>query len=145
MLGEYRLCEQALSAAENAFAAVGSHDVAEQMYSPAQFGRLAGSCYLSLGHPERAESFLIGTVELLHDRQKTKSLVLGNLALSRIRQRRLDVAVGTLHDAIGLLEQIRGGAGMSAVFGAARELYPWRGETVVQDVQDRLLGLMSRT
>src|SRR5690606_9259572 len=110
----------------------------------AQFGRLAGSCYLFLGHPERAEALLTGTVELLTDRQKTRSLVLGNLALSFIRQRELDAAADSLHSAIDLLEQTRGGGAMTVVFGAARELYPFRNETVVQDIHDRLLGLMAR-
>lgn len=144
MLGEHRRCEQALGAAERAFEAMGSDDLAAEMYSPAQFGRLAGSCYLSLGHPERAESFLTATLELLGDRQKTKSLVLGNLATSHIRRRRLDAATTTLHEAIDLLERGRGGGGMSVVFAAGRELYPWRGEPAVQDVHDRLLGLVAR-
>jgi hypothetical protein len=145
MLGEYRQCEQALSAAERAFAAMPPDDVAADVFSPAQFGRLAGSCYLFLGHPERAEQFLAATVDQLHDRQKTRSLVLGNLALSFIRQRQLEAATDTLHRAVDLLEQSRGGGGMTVVFGAARELYPWRQEAAVQDVHDRLLGLMART
>jgi hypothetical protein len=145
MLGEYRRCEQALGAAERAFDGMRPDDVAAEMYSPTQFGRLAGSCYLSLGHPERAESFLIGTLELLGERRKTKSLVLGNLATSHIRRRQLDAATATLHEAIDLLEQGRGGGGMSVVFAAGRELYPWRGETAVQDVHDRLLGLVARS
>jgi hypothetical protein len=117
-------------------------DAAADVFSPAQFGRLAGSCYLFLGHPERAEVFLTGTVELLQDRQKTRSLVLGNLALSFIRQRQLEAAASSLHEAIDLLEQSRGG--MTVVFGAARELYPWRQEAAVQNIHDRLLGLMAR-
>lgn len=145
MLGEYRQCEQALSAAERAFAAMQPDDVATDVFSPAQFGRLAGSCYLFLGHPERAEQFLAATADQLHDRQKTRSLVLGNLALSFIRQRQLEAATDTLHRAVDLLEQSWGGGGMTVVFGAARELYPWRQEAAVQDVHDRLLGLMART
>lgn len=145
MLGEYRLCEQALGAAERAFDAMGPDDVAAEVYSPTQFGRLAGSCYLSLGHPERAESLLTGTLELLGGRRKTRSLVLGNLATCHIRRRQLDAATATLHEAIDLLEHGRGGAGMSVVFAAGRELYPWRGETAVQDVHDRLLGLVARS
>lgn len=144
MLGEYRQCELALSAADTAFGRMQPDDAAAEVFSPAQFGRLAGSCYLFLGHPERAEALLTGTVELLTDRQKTRSLVLGNLALSFIRQRELDAAADSLHSAIDLLEQTRGGGAMTVVFGAARELYPFRNETVVQDIHDRLLGLMAR-
>jgi transcriptional regulator with XRE-family HTH domain len=144
MLGEYRQCEQALSSADTAFSRMQPDDVAADVFSPAQFGRLAGSCYLFLGHPERAEEFLTGTVELLQDRQKTRSLVLGNLALSFIRQRQLEAAAASLHGAIDLLERSRGGGGMTVVFSAARELYPWRHEAAVQDIHDRLLGLMAR-
>jgi transcriptional regulator with XRE-family HTH domain len=144
ILGEYRRCEQALSAADTAFARMQSDDPAVAVFSPAQFGRLAGSSYLFLGHPERAEDFLSGTVELLHDRPKTRSPVLGNLALSLIRQRQLEAAADRLHEAIDSLEQSRGGGGMTVVFSAARELYPWRHEVPVQDIHDRLLGLMAR-
>jgi hypothetical protein len=34
---------------------------------------------------------------------------------------------------------------MTVVFSAGRELYPFRNETAVQDIHDRLLGLMART
>jgi hypothetical protein len=77
------------------------------------------------------------------DRPKSRSLVLGNLALARLRQRQLDGATQTLHQAIDPLEQSRGGGGMTVVFGAVRELYPWRQESAVRDVQDRVLALMS--
>lgn len=143
MLGEYRQCERALSDAETAFSSISDDDPAADWFSETQFGRLAGSCYLSLGSAERAESYLTQTAERLQDRPKSRSLVLGNLALAYLRQRELDAATATLHNAIDLLGQSRGAGGMTVVFGAARELYPWREESAVQDVQDRLLALMS--
>lgn len=82
MLGEYRRCEQALSQAEDRFNRIGSDDSGAELFSPAQLGRLAGSCCLFLGHPERAEPILRRTAEDLHARPKTRSLVLGNLALA---------------------------------------------------------------
>lgn len=144
MLGEYRRCEQALNQAESRFNRVGSDDPGAEFFSPAQLGRLAGSCYLFLGHPERAEPILTATAEALRARPKTRSLVLGNLALAYLRQRQLDGATATLHEAIDLLEDSRGGGGMTVVFSAARELYPWRAEPAVQDVHDRLLALVAR-
>lgn len=143
MLGEYRQCERALSDADSAFTQIPDDDPAADWFSPTQFGRLAGSCYLSLANPERAEALLAETASQLGDRPKSQSLVLGNLALSRLRQRQLDGATGTLHEAIDLLEQSRGGGGMTVVFSTVRELYPWRSEPAVQDVQDRVLALMS--
>ncbi len=144
MLGEYRRCEQALSQAEDCFSRIGSDDPGAEFFSPTQLGRLAGSCYLFLGHPERAEPILKPTAEALHARPKTRSLVLGNLALAYLRQRQLDAATATLHEAIDLLEHSRGGGGLTVVFSAGRELYPWRAEPAVQDVHDRLLALVAR-
>ena len=44
---------------------------------------------------------------------------------------------------IDVVEQTRGGGGLNVVFTAARELRPWRNERAVQDVNDRLLALMT--
>lgn len=78
-----------------------------------------------------------------HQRKKATAIVLGNLALASIRQRHIDTAAGRLHQAIDVVEQTRGGGGLNVVFTAARELRPWRNEPVVQDVNDRLLALMT--
>lgn len=146
MMGEYRRCEHSLADAETAFEHVSDEDPAWEAYAPGQLGRLAGSCYLALGLPERAEPILARTAEGVREREKTRSLVLGNLALSylRQRQRQLDAAAATLHEAIDLCETSRGSGGLSVVFGAVRELSPWRELSVVQDVQGRLLGLIAR-
>lgn len=143
MLGEYRRCEQALSRAEDAFDRMGTDDPGGEFFSPTQIGRLTGSCFLFLGHPERAAPILETTTAALKARPKTRSLVLGNLALAYLRQRELDATTATLHEAIDLLEASRGGGGMTVVYSAARELYPWRRETAVQDVHDRLLALVA--
>lgn len=144
MLGEYRRCEQTLNQAEGRFDLIDSDDPGAEFFSPTQLGRLAGSCYLFLGHPERAEPILSATADALRPRPKTRSLVLGNLALAHLRQRQLDAATATLHDAIDLLDDSRGGGGMTVVFSAGRELYPWRAEPAVHDVHDRLLALVAR-
>ena len=47
MLGELTSCEEALAAAESRFGRVGELDRAIELYSVTQFGRMAGSCYLS--------------------------------------------------------------------------------------------------
>ena len=144
MQGEYRRCERALAQAEWHFDHVDANDVGAPYFSPTQFGRLSGSCYLFLGSPERAEPILSDTARSLRSWQKTRSLVLGNLALACLRQRKLDEATTTLHTAIDALEQARGAAGLTVVFGAVRELYPWRHEPTVQDVTDRVLALMTK-
>ncbi|MFD6326359.1 helix-turn-helix transcriptional regulator [Streptomyces sp. NPDC058442] len=136
-------CERALSRAERQLDHADGSDAAADLVSPTQFGRLAGSCYLSLGDHRRAETLLTSTAEKLRDRRKSRAIVLGNLTLARIRQHDVEAGVASLTEAITELETTRGGGGMNIVFGAARELRPWRQEPLVAEVHDRLLGLMT--
>jgi tetratricopeptide (TPR) repeat protein len=145
VLGDRAACERALGDAEDRFAARSDVDVAADYYSPTQPSRLAGSCYLSLGLPDRAEVLLFSTAQAMAGVQKVSSLVLGNLGLAYLRQRQLEAAVASLHAAIDELERTRGGAGLNVVFTAGRELRPWRREPVVHDVQDRMLALVATT
>ena len=55
----------------------------------------------------------------------------------------LDEAAGRLHEAIDVIELNWGGGGLNIIFGAGRELRPWRAVPVVQDVHDRLLTLIA--
>jgi hypothetical protein len=80
---------------------------------------------------------------MLYQWKKSRSIVLGNLALAYIRQSKLEEACATLHEAIDLIELTRGGGGLNITFGAARELSPWRHEPWVQDLNDRLFTLMA--
>lgn len=143
MLGEYRPCERALSTAEAHFGKVDTDDAAAELFSPTQFGRLSGSCYLFLGNDEKAAQILENTADEIHRWKKSRAIVLGNLSLARIRQRRMDEAVSKLHDAIDVVEQTRGGGGLNVIFAAGRELRQWRHEPAVQDLNDRLFALMA--
>jgi transcriptional regulator with XRE-family HTH domain len=143
MLRDARSCNEALGAAETHFGRIESDDPAGVLYCPSQHSRLAGSCFLFLGKPDKAEPILESALQLLTERKKSTAIVLGNLALAGIRQRSVDSAVVRLHEAIDVVEQTRGGGGLNVVFTAARELRPWRNERVVQEVSDRLLGLMT--
>lgn len=145
MLRDGRSCTEALGAAETHFARIAANDPARVLFCPSQHGRLAGSCWLHLDKPDRAEAILDTTRRLLTQRRKSTAIVLGNLALASIRQRNIDTAAARLQEAIGVVEQTRGGGGLNVVFAAARELRPWRSEPVVQDVNDRLLALMTTT
>ncbi|WP_327367029.1 helix-turn-helix transcriptional regulator [Streptomyces sp. NBC_01217] len=136
-------CERALARAERQLGRADGSDAAADLVSPTQFGRLAGSCYLSLGDHRRAETLLTSTAKKLRDRRKSRAIVLGNLTLAHIRQREVEAAVASLTEAIAELETTRGGGGMNIVFGAARELRPWRQEPLVAEVHDRLLALMT--
>ncbi|MFK8911641.1 helix-turn-helix domain-containing protein [Streptomyces sp. YS-3] len=142
MLGEERAFERTLKQAEQVLEKSDATDAAVGLVSSTQIGRLSGSCYLSLGQHRRAQLILEATAAELQDRKKSRAIVLGNLTLAYIRQHELDAAVETLGEAIAELEETRGGGGMNLVFGAARELRPWRQEPIVADVHDRLLALM---
>jgi transcriptional regulator with XRE-family HTH domain len=143
MLGQQRSCEQALTRAEAHFDRIDPTDAAIDLFSPTQFGRLAGSCYLFLKDAKRAQPILEETARSLHDRSKSQAIVLGNLTLACIRQGNLDEATVQLHEAIDVIELTWSGGGLNIVFGAGRELRPWRHVPVVQDVYDRLLSLMA--
>jgi hypothetical protein len=118
-------------------------DTAIELYSATQFGRMAGSCYLFLQDNSRAARLLEDTAARLHDGSKSQAVVLGNLPLALIRQGDLDAAAGKLHAAMNVIERNWGGGGLNIVFGAGKELRPWRSVPVVQDVHDRLLTLMA--
>ena len=143
MLGERQDCERALGQAEAHFGRITTVDAAIHLFSPTQHGRLAGSCYLFLQDAKRAEPILEAAAKTLKDRSKSQAIVLGNLSLSYIRQGKVDEAAGMLHQAIDVIEQTWGGGGLNVIFGAARELRPWRQVPAVQDVYDRLLALMA--
>lgn len=143
MRGDQRDCERTLASAEVCFGRINHDDAAFDLFSASQPGRLAGSCYLFLGRADRAELILEATVRELRDRSKSQAIVLGNLSLAYLRQRKLDEAAGMLHQAIDSVEQTWGGGGLNIVFGACRELQPWRQVPVVQDVYDRVLALMA--
>lgn len=96
MLGQRPDCEQALSQAEACFDRIGAADGAADLFSPTQHGRLAGSCYLFLKDAKRAEPILASTAQALRDCSKSQAIVLGNLALARIRQQKLDEAAAAL-------------------------------------------------
>lgn len=118
-------------------------DPAIDLFSPTQLGRLAGSCYLFLNEAKHAQTVLERTAEDLGEQSKPRAIVLGNLALACIRQKKLGDAAAVLHSAIDVVESTWSGGGLNLLFSAARELRPWRDVVAVQDLHDRLLALMS--
>lgn len=143
VVGGLRSCERALADAENQLGLVHGDDLAAEHYSLDEFERLVGSCYLFLGLPARAEPTLEASALRLARKRKSQAIALANWSLSLIRQRKVDAALGSLHQAIDAVEQTRGGGALNLVFAAGRELKPWRAETGVQDAHDRLLALMA--
>jgi hypothetical protein len=143
MLGRRSECDRALSQAGSCFDHITETDPAIEQFSPTQLGRLAGSCYLSLGNDRRACSTLQRTAHALCDGSKAQAIVMGNLALAQLRLGELDAATHSIHEAIDVVELTRGAGGLNIVFAAAQELRPWRRLPVVQDVYDRLMALMA--
>ncbi len=58
MCGDGPTCDRALGTAENHFACIAPDDPAGVLFCPSQHGRLAGSCFLFLDKPDKAESIL---------------------------------------------------------------------------------------
>lgn len=143
MIGDSSSCERSLRHAEERFARIDRWDVAGHVYSPNQFDRLAGSCYLSLGDFSRAEFILENAARKLTTRSKSGAIVLGNLSLAHLHQGHLDSATANLHRAIDTVELTRGGGGLNVVARVGRQLHPWRKEPIVHEVYDRLLSLMA--
>jgi transcriptional regulator with XRE-family HTH domain len=143
MLGQAQDCGDALGAAEGHFAAVNARDPATALFCPSHYARLAGSCWLFLHKTGEAVSALENARHLMAARRKSTAVVLGNLALASILRRDVDAATSYLHQAIDVIEQTRAGGGLYLAFAAARALRPWRDEPSVQDVNDRLLTLMT--
>ncbi|MBP8539467.1 transcriptional regulator [Streptomyces sp. MK37H] len=143
MLQQRKDCERELTNAERHFEHVSEVDAAAPLFSLSQFGRLAGSCFLFLNNASRAEKYLADAANSLRDGSKSHAVVLSNLALAYIRQRKLDEAIAALYAAIDIVERHRGGGGLNLAFQAGRELRPWRDVPAVHDVYDRLMNLMA--
>lgn len=143
MQGDRVGCEKKLSTADRYLGQVGPDDPAIDLFSAAQFGRMAGSCYLFLGDAAKAASLLAQTASLLSDASKAQAIVLGNLSLARIAQGRVDEAVAALHSALDVIEKNWGGGGMTIAFTAGRKMREWQDSAAVREVRDRLLALMA--
>jgi tetratricopeptide (TPR) repeat protein len=143
MMQQRQVCEQALAEGEAQFERMSTTDTAIDLFSSTDHSRMAGSCYLFLGDAQRAQATLEPAASGLRDGSKAQAIVLGNLSLAYLRRRKLDEATATLHQAIDIVEQTRGGGGLNIVFTAGRELAPWRQVPAVQDVRDRLLDLIA--
>ncbi|MDT0341734.1 transcriptional regulator [Streptomyces litchfieldiae] len=145
MLRQRRDCEKALNSAELHFGQVDVNDAGASMLSPGQFGRLAGSCFLSLNDTARAQVILESAVKEVRKGSKSHAITLGNLALTHIRQREIEEAAGRLGEAIDIVERHRGGGGLNLIFQAGRELQSWRDVPAVRNLNDRLLSLIAST
>jgi tetratricopeptide (TPR) repeat protein len=143
MLGSRHDCEQSLAAADTQLGQISQGDAGAHLFAEPEFDRLAGACYLSLGRHAQAAALLADTAARLHDRKKSRAIVLGNLALAHVRQGEVDAATGALHQAIDVASQTRGAGGLNLIFKTTRELAPWRNEPVVHYVHDRVHDLMT--
>jgi transcriptional regulator with XRE-family HTH domain len=143
MLGDRRGCEYALEQARRLAEDVAPSDPAAKLVSPEQFGRVAGSCYLSLGQPKVAHSVLETAASAATLRHKSRSIVLGNLSLACARQKSVEEATVWLNQALDVVEETWGAAGLQVAFTAGRELYAYRDLPCVRDSCDRLFALIA--
>ena len=144
MVGQRTACERSLERAQDHFVRISADEPVAEMFSESQYHRLAGSCYLRLNDAPRAQSTLERVVvSQAQSRSKSRTIVLANLSLAHIQQRELDHAAAALHSALDCVQTTWGGGGIKVIFGAARELRPWRKEPVVDQVYDRIFTMMA--
>ncbi|KPM57667.1 hypothetical protein ACG83_03590 [Frankia sp. R43] len=136
-------CEELLGHAEQLLSGADPADEASHLHSPSHIPRMAGSCYLFLGQPKTAEDLLAGAHSHPHGSAKADAIVLGNLALAQIRQRKPDDAVHAFHQVLDVVSHTWGGGGITMAFTISRELQPWRHIPTVHDARDRLLDVMA--
>ncbi|MGH8909780.1 MAG: transcriptional regulator [Egibacteraceae bacterium] len=143
LLGNKPECERALDGARSHLRNVAPDDPALGRFTINWIGGFSGVCHLHLGDSKSAEVVLRESAQSLGDMEWQKTVILGDLAISLIRQRQPEQGAAVLHQAIDLLELTKYGGGVQRVFMAGRELRPWLGEPFAQDVADRLLALGS--
>ncbi|MCM3883076.1 hypothetical protein [Frankia sp. R82] len=136
-------CEELLGQAEHLLGSATTADEASYLYSPSHIPRIAGSCYLALGQPKKAEDLLTRAYSHSRNPAKADAIVLGNLALAHIRQRKPDEAAHAFHQALDVVTRTWGGGGITMAFTISRELRPWRHMPAVADACDRLLDVMA--
>jgi hypothetical protein len=136
-------CEELLGQAEQLLGNTDTGDEASYLDSPSHIPRMAGSCYLFLGQPRTAEDLLVRAHSQPHGPAKADAIVLGNLALAQIRQRKPDEAAYTFDQALDVVTRTWGGGGITMVFTISRELQPWRHVPAVRDACDRFLEVMA--
>lgn len=135
-------CEELLGQADQFLNRADGADEAFHLYSPGHVPRMAGSCYLFLDRPKAAEG-LLEQVASPREPAKADAIVLGNLALARIRQRKPDEAGQAFGQVLDVVSRTWGGGGITMAFTVSRELKPWRHVPTVRDACDRLLDLMA--
>ena len=86
MLGHRHDCEHTLADADAELGRFDQRDGAAHLSAEPEFDRLAGACYLSLGKHTEAAALPADTAARLRERQKSRAIVLGNLALAHVRQ-----------------------------------------------------------
>jgi hypothetical protein len=112
------------------------------IFAREQLGGFVGACHLRLNDPSAAQVALQKTARSLGaGKEKHKSVILGDVSTALVLQGEPEQASAVLHQAIDLVELTGSGAGKRRVFAAGRQLGPWRNESFVQEVQDRLLAL----
>ena len=141
-VGEERSARLALDRANAHLTRVAADDPVLGVFGQEQLGGFIGVCQLRLHHPQAAQAALQETAERFGvGKDKHKSVILGDLATAFIGQGEPEQAAVVLHEAIDLVELTRDAGGKKRVFSAGRQLWSWRHEGFVQEVQDRLLAL----
>jgi transcriptional regulator with XRE-family HTH domain len=144
--GDERSARKALDLARLHADGVSTEDPAVFLFPEARFGGIParisayeGTCYLRGGLLKEAEGALWNVLDGIPDGiPGQKAFSLADLALVQVRQRELERACSTLMDAISMTERSGGKPPRQRIYMVRRELNPWRDESFVKAVDDRL-------
>jgi transcriptional regulator with XRE-family HTH domain len=144
--GDERSARKALDLARLHADGVSTEDPAAFLFPEARFGGIParisayeGTCYLRGGLLGEAEGALWNVVDSIPEGiPGQKAFSLADLALVYVRQRELERACSILMDAISMTERSGGKPPRQRIYMVRRELHPWRDESFVKAVDDRL-------
>jgi hypothetical protein len=141
-LGAERKAKLTLDRADLHLSKAAPDDPMFGVFAREQLGGFVGACYLRFHDPRSGQLALQESAQRLGaGKEKHKSVILGDVSTALVLQGEPEQASAVLHQAIDLVELTGSAAGKRRVFTAGRQLGPWRNESFVQEVQDRLLAL----
>jgi hypothetical protein len=95
----------------------------------------AALVHRDLGEAAQAERLALASVEANGDRRRRQAISRSVLATAFLQQKRLDEAVGTASNAVGLLAGVHSERSVQALRDFRARLAPYRGEAVVRDFE----------
>ncbi len=148
VLGEERLCRQALDRARTAFAATGPETEADRpsvaFFDVAELAANAGICFLDLGRPAEAEPLLTEALALQDaDQVRNRALYLGRLAATQLLLEDVDRACTTAREALSVAQQVASARSVQRLRDFQRQSIRFRDVLAVRDFHEEFLAVIA--